>query len=125
MAIVRASLKDILARPPQADWAKVDATTEQDLRRHMVEDGEDPDADLPNEQASSPAVLRAHLGMTQVAFARLLRIPVATLRNWEQGRNAIDPAARSLLMLIARDPRGMLAALRALRQPSRRATAAE
>jgi hypothetical protein len=43
------------------------------------------------------------------------RVPVATLRNWEQGRNAIDPAARSLLMLVARDPEGTLAALAAAR----------
>lgn len=54
-------------------------------------------------------------GMTQEEFAAALGIPVATLRNWEQGRNAIDPAARSLLILVARDPEGTLAALAAAR----------
>jgi putative transcriptional regulator len=50
--------------------------------------------------------------MTQEQFARALHIPVATLRNWEQGRNAIDPAARSLLTIVARNPRLVLQTLR-------------
>jgi putative transcriptional regulator len=49
--------------------------------------------------------------MTQEQFARALRIPVATLRNWEQGRNAVDPAARSLLILVAHDPESVLSTL--------------
>ena len=53
--------------------------------------------------------------MTQEEFADALGIPVATLRNWEQGRHGIDPAARSLLILIARDPEESLATLAAAR----------
>lgn len=49
--------------------------------------------------------------MTQEQFALALGIPAATLRNWEQGRNALDPAARSLLTLVARDPEGTLTTL--------------
>jgi putative transcriptional regulator len=93
------------------DRAKFDATTEADIRRHMIEDGEDPDHMPAAEDIFSPQFIRKRLKMTQEEFARALRIPVATLRNWEQGRNAIDPAARSLLIVVARKPRLALAAL--------------
>lgn len=115
MAIVRKTLEEIKASKPDEDWEKFDATTEEDIRRHMIEDGEDPDAEYTLETSISPHVIRKRLGMTQEQFAEALGIPVATLRNWEQGRNAIDPAARSLLILVARDPQGTLAALKAAR----------
>ena len=31
----------------QADWDRIDATTEADMRRHALEDGEDLDGDQP------------------------------------------------------------------------------
>ncbi len=111
MAMVRKSLKAIRASKPRMDRAKFDATTERDIRRHMIEDGEDPDHVPSVEEIYSPQAIRKRMKMTQAEFARALRIPVATLRNWEQGRNAIDPAARSLLMVVARNPRSALAAL--------------
>lgn len=113
MAIVRKTLEEIKASKPNVDWKKVDTTTEEDIRRYMIEDGEDPNAEYTLETSFSPQVIRKRLGMTQEQFAEALGIPVATLRNWEQGRNAIDPAARSLLILVARDPEGTLAALAA------------
>ncbi|HEY4263674.1 MAG TPA: helix-turn-helix domain-containing protein [Micropepsaceae bacterium] len=79
----------------------------------MVEDGEDARAQIKAGDIFTPAVVRKRLAMTQEQFARALRIPVATLRNWEQGRNALDPAARSLLILVARDPETVLAVLAA------------
>ena len=115
MAIVSRTLEEIRAMKPRIDRAKFDATTEEDIRRHMIEDGEDPDADYSLEKSFTPRAIRARLDMTQEQFAEALGIPVATLRNWEQGRNAIDPAARSLLILVARDPQGTLKALAAAR----------
>jgi putative transcriptional regulator len=41
---------------------------------------------------------------TQVEFADAYRIPVATLRDWEQGRRQPDAPARALLAVIAADP---------------------
>jgi putative transcriptional regulator len=94
---------------------RMDATTEEDIRRHMIEDGEDPDNPdegwIPVVQAQD---VRRKLGMSQSEFARLLAVPVATLRNWEQNRYTIEPAVRTLLRLIDREPE---AALRALRPP--------
>ena len=111
MAIVRKSLAKIKADKFKADWRKIDRTTEKDIRRHMIEDGEDPDREFRVDDVFTPQVVRKRLRMTQEQFARALRIPVATLRNWEQGRNAVDPAARSLLMVVARDPKRAFAVL--------------
>lgn len=41
------TLEQIKASRPQADRAKIAATTEADIRRQQIEDGEDPDAPLP------------------------------------------------------------------------------
>jgi putative transcriptional regulator len=46
--MARISLKEILEQKPDIDQAKIDATTEEDIRRHAIEDGEDPDAEIPD-----------------------------------------------------------------------------
>ncbi len=87
MAVTRMTLDEALAKAPDVDRAKVDATTEEDIRRHMAEDGEDPDtAPRPEDWYPSAASIRRRLGMTQERFAEAIRVPVATLRNWEQHR---------------------------------------
>ncbi|MCC7048890.1 MAG: helix-turn-helix domain-containing protein [Alphaproteobacteria bacterium] len=113
MAITRKSMREIRASRPRFDRSKLAATTEADIRRQMIEDGEDPARRLKIEEVFSPAAIRRRLGMTQAQFAAALRLPVATLRNWEQGRSRIDPAGRSLLILVARNPKQALAALAA------------
>ena len=44
MAATRMTLEEALAKAPDLDRARMDATTEEDIRHHMAEDGEDPDA---------------------------------------------------------------------------------
>jgi putative transcriptional regulator len=96
----------------RVDWDKLDATTEEDIRQQMIEDGEDPDGPLldykpvPNVQA-----IRERLAMSQEVFARTIGVPVATLRNWEQRRTGIAPAARTLLRILEREPEAALRAL--------------
>jgi putative transcriptional regulator len=98
---------------PRIDRARIDATTEADIRRQMREDGQQ-DADLAGfSPVIPPQLLRKRLGMTQAQFARALRIPLSTLRNWEQGRVLPDPAARSLLAIVAKEPKAALRALAA------------
>lgn len=46
---------------------------------------------------------RESLGRTQEAFAAAYRIPVGTLRDWEQGRKRPDAPARAYLTVIARN----------------------
>lgn len=113
MAIVRRTLESIRRMKPRIDRARIDATTEADIRRHMREDDQD-DNDLPDfAPVVPPQLLRQKLGMTQAQFARALRIPLRTLRNWEQGRVLPDPAARSLLAIVAKNPKAALRALAA------------
>jgi putative transcriptional regulator len=113
MAIVRRTMEDIRRMKPRINRAKIDATTEAATRRHMREDGQDRNDVADFAPVIPPQVLRKQLHMTQSEFARALRIPLATLRNWEQGRVLPDPAARSLLTIVARNPRAALRALAA------------
>ncbi len=45
--------------------------------------------------------------MTQEAFAAAYRIPVGTLRDWEQRRKLPDAPARAYLTVIARNPKAV------------------
>jgi putative transcriptional regulator len=49
-------------------------------------------------------IIRRALDLTQEEFAARYRIPLGTLRDWEQGRAEPDQPARAYLTVIARDP---------------------
>jgi putative transcriptional regulator len=49
--------------------------------------------------------IRRQLRMSQQEFARVYRIPLATLKNWEQGRRQPDAPAAAYLEVIAERPR--------------------
>jgi len=49
-------------------------------------------------------IIRRALRLSQEEFAARYRIPVGTLRDWEQGRYEPDAAARAYLHVIAREP---------------------
>ena len=107
------SLADMEAEAHDVDFAMIDATTDADRERHRLEDGE---ARLTGAKARlvvPPAVVRKRLGLSQSAFAALLNVPLGTLKNWEQGRVAPDPAARALLVILYREPEAATRALRA------------
>ena len=53
-------------------------------------------------------VLRRALALTQEEFSARYRIPLGTLRDWEQGRAMPDAPARAYLAVIAKEP-GMVA----------------
>ena len=54
---------------------------------------------------------RAAAGLSQAAFAAQYGIPVASLRDWEQGRRATDATTQSYLRVIARMPEAVAKAL--------------
>jgi putative transcriptional regulator len=56
--------------------------------------------------------LREKLGMTQDEFASSYRIPLGTLRDWEQRRKFPDAPARAYLLVIEGNPKGIAALLR-------------
>lgn len=51
--------------------------------------------------------IREGSGLSQSAFARTYRFPVATLRDWEQRRRRPDTGSATLLRMIQADPKGV------------------
>ncbi|MBX3695205.1 MAG: helix-turn-helix domain-containing protein [Steroidobacteraceae bacterium] len=50
------------------------------------------------------ADVRERTGLSQSEFARLLGVSVRTLQEWEQGRRAPSGAARTLILIAAKNP---------------------
>ena len=61
--------------------------------------------------AAGPDVkaIRAKTKLTQASFAAKLRVPVATVRDWDQHRRTPDAPARTLLAMVNADPEAALA----------------
>jgi putative transcriptional regulator len=55
--------------------------------------------------------IRWALRMSQVEFAKTFRVPLGTLRDWEQHRRDPDKAAQAYLEVIAREPEAVRRAL--------------
>jgi putative transcriptional regulator len=55
--------------------------------------------------------IREGLHMSQQRFAASFRIPLATLKNWEQGRRAPDAPAAAYLLAIRRRPKEVMEAV--------------
>jgi putative transcriptional regulator len=56
----------------------------------------------------SVASIRERTGLSQARFAALLGVSVRTVQEWEQGRRAPSGAARTLLMVAAKNPEALL-----------------
>jgi putative transcriptional regulator len=56
----------------------------------------------------SITAVRGKTGLSQAKFAKLLGVSVRTLQEWEQGRRAPSGAARTLLLIAAKNPRALL-----------------
>ena len=102
-------LRDGSERPimPEVDWARVDATTESEIAAQIAED----EAEAMRDAAAYARRVRRKVGLSQVAFARRIGVPVDTVRNWEQGKRAPQGPARALLRIIERAPEAALQAL--------------
>jgi putative transcriptional regulator len=90
------------------DWNKVDAMTDEEIHAAALAD---PDAQplSAGDQSRLRAVvnvkkLRERLGITQEEFASRYRIPLGTLRDWEQRRKFPDAPARAYLHTIEKAP---------------------
>jgi putative transcriptional regulator len=98
-----------------SDWQRIRAMTDEEVVAAALSD---PDAqplsaaELTRRKPVPRAkTLRRALGLTQEEFATRYRIPVGTLRDWEQGRSEPDQPSRAYLQAIAGDPEGVLRAL--------------
>src|SRR5205823_3289739 len=59
-------------------------------------------------QVLDVAKTREKTGLSQARFAQLLGVSIRTLQDWEQGRRAPCGAARTLLMIAAKNPQVLL-----------------
>ena len=103
-------------------WARLEAMTEAEIMAAALSD--------PNAQPSTPEQLarmkpvspakfiRQQLAYSQSAFAETFRIPLGTLRDWEQHRREPDQAAQAYLDVIAHEPEAVIRALAAARLPA-------
>ncbi len=64
-------------------------------------------------QVPDVRAIREGLGLSQQAFASAYRIPLATLKVWEQGRRQPDATASAYLSVIAGIPEAAREVLRA------------
>jgi putative transcriptional regulator len=101
-------------KPPagKADWSRLDAMSEEERHAAALSDPDCPPLS-PEQLARFRRVniikgLRLKLFMTQAEFAAAFRLPLATVRDWEQERSQPDAPARALLTAIAREPETML-----------------
>jgi len=99
----------------KTDWARLRAMTDEEVTAAAMSD---PDARpmTPEQLRAARRVprtktLRRALALTQEEFAMRYRIPLGTLRDWEQGRCDPDQPARAYLTVIAHDPEGVKRAL--------------
>ena len=56
----------------------------------------------------STTSIREKTGLSRARFAQLFGVSVRTLQDWGQGRRAPSGAARTLLMVAAKNPRARL-----------------
>jgi putative transcriptional regulator len=97
------------------DWTTVGTLSESDIHQGALADPDAQPLTDANFDRMTKLVnvkkLRERLGVTQEAFAATYRIPLGTLRDWEQRRKTPDAPARAYLTIIARDPLAVAAML--------------
>ena len=101
--------------PDQTDRAALRAMTDEEINAAALADPDNPPI-TPERQAllkrvPQVKVMRRALGLTQEEFSARFRIPLGTLRDWEQGKSEPDQASRAYLTVIARDPEAVRKAL--------------
>jgi putative transcriptional regulator len=118
MSTVRITKQDAEAAAREVDWAKIDAMTDEDIERQVAENPDAPplmsDAELESlDWAFRVQRLRKRTTLTQSAFAERYKIPLATLRDWEQGRRTPDATVQAYFTVIEREPEMVAAVLAA------------
>ena len=95
------------------DWSRFDAMTAK--QRHAAAMAT-PDAQ-PIPEDLEQMRLAPRVKTIRRAFAAHFDIPIGTLRDWEQGREEPDAAAKAYLRVIAREPDTVRKAIRHKPQP--------
>lgn len=94
--------------PPKTDWTAFDAMTEAERHAAALAD---PDAQPMTEEQLAKmrripnvAAIRAKLGLSIETFAARFGLSPVLVREWEERRRHLDPAAKMLLRVIEREP---------------------
>jgi putative transcriptional regulator len=102
-------------KPTTHKWARFDVVTDRERHAAAVSDPDarplGPDDFKRMKRTPRVKIIRRTLGLTQEQFAARFRIPLGTLRDWEQGAAEPDQAARAYLTVIARNPKAVADAL--------------
>jgi len=89
------------------DFARVDATTEQDIAAQQAND----DLETMQDVARFVRRVRKRLSLRQAKFTKLTSVSLDTIRNWEQGKRSPTGVAIALLKVLDKLPELALAAL--------------
>jgi putative transcriptional regulator len=84
----------------EVDFARVDATTEEDIAMQIAID----DAEAMLDAAKHARRVRKRLGLSQAELSRRINVSLETIRNWEQGKRSPTGAAKTLLRILDRAP---------------------
>jgi putative transcriptional regulator len=103
--------------PDRTDWSSLLHLGEDEINAAALSDPDNPPRTPEREKhlkrVPRVKVMRRALHLTQEEFAARFRIPLGTLRDWEQGKTEPDQAARAYLTVIARNPKAVTDALNA------------
>jgi putative transcriptional regulator len=108
------SAEEIRASRRALDLARVQEATESDIARWQREDDFDERSLGPPRLVSGGPDIRAirgRLGLSQESFALRFGLAPRTVQEWEQGRRVPEGPARTLLLVIAREPAAVERAL--------------
>lgn len=115
MPTKRRSNAEIPGNPGEVDWEKIQATSEDDIQRHIVEDG-GATFDFDRARLEIPPAwirrIRSKYG-TQRAFAQRFGLSERTVAEWELGRQTPTGPALVLLRVIEHEPDAVERALKA------------
>jgi putative transcriptional regulator len=115
---IRKTLVQVDKEKGHFDAEKFESLTDADIERMIAEDHELAPQTETLVLLLDVRQIRCKLGLTQRQLASKLRVPVATLRNWERGHGQTDPVLQALLRILDEIPES---ALRALDEPTHRA----
>ena len=99
------------------NWKRIREMTDEEAEANALSDPDNPP--LTEEELKfmrrwvNVPELRQRQGLTQEQFSDRYRIPLGTLRDWEQRRREPDGTAKTLLRIIDRHPEIVLAVLAA------------
>jgi putative transcriptional regulator len=101
--------------PDPTDWAGLSKMTEEEINAAALTDPDHPPLTPERrkhlKRVPQVKVMRRALNLTQEEFAARFRIPLGTLRDWEQGKTEPDQGARAYLTVIAHNPKAVTEAL--------------